>query len=238
MKRQTKLLTAILVVIVIGIIAVVAGQIFFQTDLTEGSQDILVLALDESEPRPGIGAADMGFIVHLEDGKIKNYTPVYPHGLTHPTVEEPAEYQAQGAGKMLLLHDSFYWEDSQKCLKYAKEIVEYNNKNVTLDAVVGVSSSSIDVIIQAAAPIEINGTPMNVSGIDLIREKDWGEGMDRAEAVKILIRGLVKASKDPDKKDKMVKAALDEYSKGKIVMYPEGAFVKLLATKGMDSLMS
>ena len=136
---------------------------------------------------------------------------------------------------MLLLHDSFYWEDSQKCLKYAKEIVEYN-QNVSLDAVVGVSSSSIDVIIKAAGPIDINGTEMNVSGIDLIREKDWGEGMDRAEAVKILIRGLVKASKDKNKKDKMVKAALDEYSKGKIVMYPEGAFVKLLASKGIESI--
>ncbi len=237
MDRQKKLLIGILVIIVIGTIAVIAGQIFFQTDLTEGSQDVLVLALDESEPRPGIGAADMAFIVHLENGKIKNYTPVYPHGLTHPNVEEPEEYQAQGAGKMLLLHDSFYWEDSQKCLKYAKEIVEYN-QNVSLDAVVGVSSSSIDAIIKAAGPIEINGTEMNVSGIDLIREKDWGEGMDRAEAVKILIRGLVKASKDKNKKDKMVKAALDEYSKGKIVMYPEGAFVKLLATKGMDSLMN
>lgn len=237
MKRQTKLLIAILVVIVVGIIAVAAGEIFLQTDLTEGSQDVLVLALDESEPRPGIGAADMGFIVHLENGKIKNYTPVYPHGLTHPTVEEPTEYQAQGAGKMLLLHDSFYWEDSQKCLKYAKEIVEYN-QNVKLDAVVGVSSSSIDVIIQAAAPIEINGTPMNVSGIDLIREKDWGEGMDRADAVQILIKGLAKAAKDPAKKDKMVNAALDEYSKGKIVMYPQGAFVKLLATKGVEKLIN
>lgn len=233
--RRNKLIIAILFVILIGLIAVAASHIYFQEDLTEGNQNILVLALDESEPRPGIGAADMGFIVHLENGTIKNYTPVYPHGLTHPTVAEPQEYQAQGAGAKLLLHDSFYWEDTQKCCKYAKEIVEYN-QNVEIDAVVGVSSSSIDVIIQAAGPLQIGNQTLNVSGIDLIREKNWGEGMDRGEAVKILARALVKASKDPNKKANMVKAAMDEYSKGKIVMYPEGAFIKLLASKGVDSI--
>lgn len=41
MDRQKKLLIGILVIIVIGTIAVIAGQIFFQTDLTEGSQDAL-----------------------------------------------------------------------------------------------------------------------------------------------------------------------------------------------------
>jgi hypothetical protein len=34
----------------------------------------------------------------------------------------------------------------------------------------------------------------------------------------------------------MIKTALDEYSKGNIIMRPEGSFTKLLATKGFESL--
>ena len=34
----------------------------------------------------------------------------------------------------------------------------------------------------------------------------------------------------------MIKVALQEYSNGNIVMQPQGAFAKLLATKGIDKL--
>lgn len=215
--RRNKLIIAILVVILIGLLAVVAGHIYFQNDLTEGDQNILVLALDESEKRPGIGAVDMAFIIHLENGTVKNYTPVYPHGLRHPSVEEPAEYQAVGGGKMLLLHDSFYWENSQQDLRYAKEIVEYN-KSVKIDAVVGVSTVAIDAIIQSASPITVGNETLSVSGIDLIREKDklYGGGYSRGEAVKLLASGLAKAAGHPDKKSKMIEVAMDQFSKGNI----------------------
>ena len=43
-------------------------------------------------------------------------------------------------------------------------------------------------------------------------------------------------TKSDDKKATMIQAALDEYSKGNIVMQPEGSFTKLLATKGIESL--
>ena len=238
--RRNKLIIAILFVILIGLLAVVAGQLFFTENLNEGSQNILVLAIDESETRPGLGAVDMAFLVHLENGTIKNYTPVFPHGMTHPTVQEPPEYQAAGAGQMLLLHDCFYWEDSQQDLKYAKEIVEYqSNGTVHVDAVVGVTTTAVDAVIQAANPLEVNGQTLQVSAIDLIRENDnlYGGALDRGEAVKVLAKALSKAAKDPDKKSKMISAAMDQYSKGNIVVYPQAAFVKLVAIKGMDSIV-
>ena len=34
----------------------------------------------------------------------------------------------------------------------------------------------------------------------------------------------------------MTKVALEEYSKGNIVMSPSGSFVKLLTTKGFESI--
>lgn len=237
--RRNKLIIAILFVILIGLIAVAASHIYFQEDLTEGEQNVLVLAIDESEKRPGLGAVDMGFMVHLENGTIKNYTPVYPHGMRHPTVQEPSEYQAAGAGQMLLLHDCFYWDDPQKDLQYAKEIVEHSNQSIKVDAVVGVTTTGIDGILAAAAPIEVKNQTLNVKAIDLIRENDnlYGGGMSRGEAVKLLVRGLVKASKDPNKKSKMISAAMEQYSQGNIVVYPEGVFVKLIASKGVDALL-
>lgn len=238
--RRNKLIIAILFVILIGLLAVVAGQLFFSTNLNEGSQNILVLAIDESETRPGLGAVDMAFLVHLENGTVKNYTPVFPNGMTHPTVQEPPEFQAQGAGQMLLLHDSFYWEDSQQDLKYAKEIVEYqSNGTVRVDAVVGITTTAVDAIIKSANPLEVNGEQIQVSGIDLIREHDTLHGgeLDRSEAVKLLAKALIKAAKDPNKKSKMIETAMDQYSQGKIVVYPQATFVKLVAIKGIDIIV-
>ena len=76
MDRTRRLIIAILVVIFIGLIAIIAGALFIGHDggLTQGDKNILVCAIDESEDRPGMGACDMAFIVHLENGTLKNYT--------------------------------------------------------------------------------------------------------------------------------------------------------------------
>lgn len=236
MKRN-KLIIAILFVILIGLLTIALSQIFLQEDLTTGEQNILVLAIDESEQRPGMGACDMAFIVHTNNSKIINYTPVYPGQLTHSSVQEPAEFQAQGAGQMLLLHDSFYWEDSQKDAQYAKEIVEQHT-NQSIDAVVAVNTEAMDAIIQSAGEITIKGEVQNITALDLVRENDQlhGGNYTRGEAVKILIKGLAKAAKDPAKKSAMVNTATDQFSKGNIIMNPEGAFLKVLATKGFENL--
>ena len=60
--------------------------------------------------------------------------------------------------------------------------------------------------------------------------------MSRGDAVMELAKALANITKDPDKKNTMIQAALKEYSNGNIIMQPEGSFVKLLATKGIDSL--
>ena len=53
----------------------------------------------------------------------------------------------------------------------------------------------------------------------------------------VLVKALAKAAKDPDKKQTMIKTALDEYNKGNIIMYPKGSFARLLATKGFESIV-
>ncbi|KZX13395.1 DUF4012 domain-containing protein [Methanobrevibacter oralis] len=237
MNRRKKLIIAILVVILIGLLIIIAGSLFFtsNSELATGNKTILVCAIDESEERPGMGACDMAFLVSLENGSIVNYTAVYPGGMYHPTASEPQEAQAQGAGSRLLLHDSFWDADNSKGMQLAKEIVEYNT-NITIDNVVAVNSEALDAILAAASPVEVNGTQMNVSGIDFIREQDWGNGVSRGDAVLEIVKAVAKSAKDPVKKSGMVNAALDQYSKGNIVMDEQSAFVSLLASKGVETL--
>ena len=238
MDRRKKIIIAIIIVLLIGVIIMIAGALFFNSggDLASGNGNILVCAIDESENRPGMGAVDMAFIVKIQDGKIKNYTAVYPGGMTHPNATEPAEAQAQGAGPKLLLHDSFWDSDNEKSMKLAKEIVEYQTQT-PIDAVVAINSKGLDGILDAASPLNINGTKVNASGIDIIREEQTNDGQSRGEAVLDIVRAAAESATNPDKKSAMINVALSEYSKGNIVMTPQGSFVGLLATEGIENLL-
>ena len=237
MDRTRRLIIIILVVILIGLIAVIAGALFMghESVLTHGNRNILVCAIDESESRPGMGACDMAFIIHLKDGTIRNYTPIYPGGLTHPAAAEPMEAQEQGAGSSLLLHDAFWDADNEQGMQLAKEIVEYQTNN-SIDSVVAINSEALDAILSAAGQLEIDGQLTNASGIDIIREEDWGNGVSRGDAVIDVVKAAATAaSSNPATKSAMINAALDQYSKGNIIMDQQGAFVELLASKGFES---
>jgi hypothetical protein len=240
MKRTKKLIIAILLVVLIGLLASIYGALNTGPDLSQEDKDILILAADKYEQSNG--GVDMAFMIHLENGSFANYTPVYPGGMTHPT--QPAS-SALGGGKMFL-HDSLY-DGVEDGMQYAKEIVEYNT-NMTPDAVVLVYDEGVDNVINSIRPLEVDGQVTNLSATDIIRENDAYNGyagnegvtgtMSRSDAVMVLVKALAQAAADPDKKATMVKAALDEYSKGNIVMQPEGSFTKLLATKGIESIGS
>ena len=240
MKRTKKLIIAILLVVLIGLLASIYGASNSGPDLSQEDKDILILAADKYEQSNG--GVDMAFMIHLENGSFANYTPVYPGGMTHPT--QPAS-SALGGGKMFL-HDSLY-DGVEDGMQYAKEIIEYNT-NMTPDAVVLVYDEGVDNVIDSIRPLEVDGKVTNLSATDIIRENDAYNGyagnegvtgtMSRSDAVMVLVKALAQAAADPDKKATMVKAALDEYSKGNIIMQPEGSFTKLLATKGIESIGS
>ena len=236
MNRTRKLIIAILIVVLIGLFAIIASALFMgsDTNLDEGSKNILVCAIDETEDRPGMGACDMAYIVHIENGTLKNYTPFYPGGMTHPTASEPLEAQEQGAGSALLMHDAFWDADNAKGMQLAKEIVEYRS-NISIDSVVAINTQALDAILDSAAPLEVNGKTLNVTALDFIREEDWGNGVDRADAVMEIVKAAANSAKDPVKKASMINAALDQYSKGNIIMDQQGAFVGLLASKGIET---
>lgn len=236
MDRTRKIIIAIIIVVLIILVAIIAGTLLISQnkELSEGNKNILVCAIDESENRPGMGACDMAFIVTLNNGTLKNYTAVYPGGLTHPTAKEPAEAQSQGAGSALLLHDAFWEADNALDMRLAKEIVEYNT-NSHIDSVVAINTEALDAVLNAAGTININGTPTTVSSIDIIREEDWGQGVSRGTAVLDIVKAAAREAKNPDKKSAMINAALDQYSKGNIIMDEQGAFAGLLASKGIET---
>ena len=238
MRRRKKLIIAILLVILIGLLTIIAGALIGGPDLTNESKDILVLASDKAE-QPN-GAVDMAFMVHLENGSIANYTPVYPGGKAHPTQAAPG-----GLSGKMLMHDCL-WNGAKQGMQYAKEIVAYNT-GMQADAVVIVYTDSIDAIINSVSPLIVDGQPTNLSAEDIIRENDAYNGyagsenvqgnMSRGDAVMVLVKALAQAAQDPAKKNTMVQTALDQYSKGNILMTPEGSFTRLLATKGFESLL-
>lgn len=237
MKRSKKLIIAILLVIFIGLIAYIAGTLFMSPDLTHESKNILVLASDKYEQSNG--GVDMAFMIHLENGSLANYTPIYPGGMTHPTQPAPGNLQGR-----MLLHDCL-WNGLDSGMQNAKEIVEANT-GMHADAVVVVYDEGIDNIIDSIRPLKVNGVETNLSATDIIRQNDAYAGyagnenvsgtLSRADAVMVLTKALANAAKDPVKKSTMVDAALKEYSKGNIIMQPQGSFTKLLATKGFENL--
>lgn len=237
MDRTKKLIIAIIIVVLIGLAAIIASVFLIghDTELTEGDKTILVCAIDESEDRPGMGACDMAFLVYLKNGTLTKYEAVYPGGMTHPTAIEPQEAQEQGAGSALLLHDAFWDADNAKGMQLAKEIVEYRT-NTTVDSVVAVNVQALDAVLAAAAPLEVNGQVVNASGLDIIREEDWGNGVSRGDAVMDIVKAAANSASDPVKKSAMINAALDQYSKGNIIMDQQGSFVSLMASKGIESL--
>lgn len=237
MKRTKKLIIAILLVILLGEILIIAGSLFLTPDLTSESKDILVLASGKDE-QPN-GSVDMAYMVHLENGSLRNYTPIYPGGMTHPT--QPAPGGLSGA---MYLHDCL-WDDPIQGMDYAQEIVEANT-GMHSDAVVIVYDVAIENIIDSIRPLYVDGEVTNLSAIDVIRSNDAYNGyagsenvpgtMSRGDAVMVLTKAISNATKDPDKKSTMIQKALEEYSNGNILMKPEGSFTKLLATKGFEKI--
>ncbi|MEE1129096.1 MAG: DUF4012 domain-containing protein [Methanobrevibacter sp.] len=239
MNRTKKLIIAILVIVLIGLLAVIYGALFSGPDLTYETKNILVLASDKEEQSNG--GVDMAFMIRLENGSLKNYTPVYPGGMTHPTQPAPG-----GLGGKMFMHDCL-WDGVDQGMEYAKEIVEANT-GMKSDAVVVVYDKAVDSVIDSVRPLKVDGEVTNLSATEIIRENDAYQGypgnenvqgnMSRGDAVMVLVKALATAAKDPAKKNTMVQTALKEYSNGNIIMKPEGSFTRLLATKGFESITS
>ncbi len=240
-RKKGKLTIGILFMILLLLLAIVAGQTIFNHEgtLTKGEKTILLCAVDQTEPREGMGAIDMAYLVTLQDGSVKNFTPVYPHGMRHPTEPEPEDALDTGARNNagnLLLHDALWYADKNQGIKFVKEIVEYN-LSIKLDAIVLANVEAVDALVKAAGPLSINGTPVVVDVLEFVRE-DQEDGASRGTSVMTVMQGMAIAAHEPDTRNQIMKMAIIQYNKGNIVVWPEEAFMQLLYTKGINAILN
>ncbi|MCK9150503.1 DUF4012 domain-containing protein [Methanobacterium alcaliphilum] len=201
--------------IILLLIILFSGFIFFSFVI--GEHKILLLGIDPSEKRPGIGAVDMAFIITTDNGKIINKTSIYPGGMYHPNATVPQYLQSIGE-KKLLLHDTFWENDTAAAAQLARETVEYHT-NQKIDVTIIINPDGLDALINAAGPLTVNGEVMeNVSSIEWMRD-DQSQGNSRGTAVQEVMDAMLQSSKNPAKIVPLSIAAVQQYMAGNIYIF-------------------
>ncbi|UTB33005.1 MAG: DUF4012 domain-containing protein [Methanobacterium sp. ERen5] len=230
----------ILIVIILILLASVAALVIYQyaqpssTNVMKGDHNILLLTADPSEKRPGVGGVDMAFVIHVTDGDIKNITPVYPGGMTHPSAQEPAAADA-GNGK-LRFHDVLWDANITQDTVLAQQIVKYNT-NMTTDAVVIVTPDAVDAILNSIGPINIpgyNGNGTNAAVSYIRNESEFSKNMSRGNATQTLMKPVMTAAKDPTKAPALFSTIISQYSKGNIMVVPSDLMTQFAISKGLN----
>lgn len=231
-----KLIALIILIILVAGAGLVISHFYSQgKEKFEGNYNVLLLCVDTSEQRPGVGAVDMAFVVNVNQGKVVKLTPVYPGGLAHPTMSPTADMRSNGVDR-LYLHDSLWSDDVEKGSKIAQEIVEYHT-GLKTDLVVIVTPESIDAIINSIGPIYVKGQGY-VSGnsVEFLREEQDKDGMSRGSAVHSLMEGIKTAIQDPSNRKILMETVSSQYAKGNIYVIPSNVFQEFLVYEGINTL--
>lgn len=225
----------IIIILFIAIVGLSASAYTQYKSVSEnvvvGEHTVLVLGVDPSEKRPGLGAVDMAYIINMNDGKVTNKTPLYPHNMVHPTAPVPAYLKSIGESK-LRLHDSFWDNDTEKDAKLAQEIVEYNT-GIKTDIVLVVTPDAVNAVINAIGPISVPGSgQVTGSSIQWLRENQEG-GVTRGNAVGSVMSAIFNATNDKTKMLILLNVGINQYNAGNIYVFPKGAFSKFLISEGV-----
>jgi hypothetical protein len=231
----------ILLIIILVLIALIAAFAVYQyeqpasTNIMKGDHSILLLTADPTEQRPGIGAVDMAFVIGVRDGSVTNLTPLYPGGMRSAVVDEPAQ---AGTGKMLL-HDSLWNADTAADVKNSQEIVQ-TNTGIKTDAVVIVTPTAVDAILNAVGPINIPGYTGNGTNaaVEFIRNQteEKNSTMSRGNATELLMKPVLAAAKDPTKSPALFQVVVQQYLAGNIVVIPKDLMTQFAISKGLNLL--
>lgn len=203
-------------------------------NLIKGNRTILLLTVDPSETRPGIGAVDMAFKVNIMNGSLEGYEPIYPGGMSHPTASPPKELSKYNS--KLMLHDTLWSNNTEEGVQLAKETIEYNT-GIKTDATVIITPAAVDAMIAAIGPIYVEGKGQ-VSGnsIEFLREEQKA-GMNRGEAVESLMKPIYENLKNKDKRTVLYKVAIEQYLQGNIIVLPESLVMDFAVQNGLSYLL-
>ncbi|BDZ72104.1 DUF4012 domain-containing protein [Methanobacterium petrolearium] len=234
---MSKKLIAIILLIIILISGFLIVSYFYTQgkEKFEGNYNVLLLCVDTSEQRPGVGAVDMAFVVNVNQGKLVNMTPVYPGGLSHPTLSPTSEMKSYGIDKYYL-HDSLWGSDTEAGAKIAQEIVEYNT-GLKTNLVVIVTPEAIDALIQAVGPVYVEGQGyVTGNSIDFLREEQNKNGMSRGSAVESLMDGLKDKAQNQTNRKVLMETASSQYAQGNLYVIPSSVFQEFVVYEGINSL--
>jgi hypothetical protein len=231
-----KLIALIILIIAASCASVIISHYYSQgKEKFEGNYSVLLLCVDTSEQRPGLGAIDMAFVINVNHGKVVNMTPIYPGGMAHPTLTPTADMQSYGITKYYL-HDSLWNSDVESGAKIAQETVEYNT-GLKTDLIVIVTPESIDAIINAIGPIYVEGQG-NVTGdaVNFLRDEQNDSGMSRGSAVESLMDGIKDAAENQSNRKAMIETVSSQYSQGHIYVFPSEVFQQFITYEGINNL--
>ncbi len=231
----------VLVILLIIIAAIAAMGINFYSNYQQGkssfsgTHNILVLCTDPTEPRAGVGAVDMAFIIQLNNGKLGEVTPVYPGGLYDPSMNPPADLRSEGVDHWYL-HDSLWTSSLEEGTQRAQQIVKYSTGTST-DIVVVVTPDAIDAVINAVGPVYSNGQEVTSDSLSFLRNDQDENGATRGDAIEGLADGIINATRSSGKKVELIGVLTDQYAKGNIQIVPGDAFQKLISYAGISNII-
>ncbi len=237
MRRLTKVL-----IVIVVILAIIVGALSFLYVDEKGplkstlNAKVLVLCVDPSEGRPGPGSVDMAFVLELQDGNLKNMTPIYPGGMRHPTAEAPDFVKTQGL-YVLVLHDSLWYENTTYDAQLAQEIVEYNT-GIKTDVVVMVKPEAIDAIIASIGGVTVDGQGY-VQGdtLEFLRNEQTEGGMSRGNAIESVANGIKKAAQDKEKRQAIMTTTIAQYNAGNIIVEPNDFAYRFMTAESINKVI-
>jgi len=227
----------ILIAIVIIIICLTSATVVFlyTTNYNQPTDhSILVILLDDTDNLPGIGSADFGFVIQLNNDDITNLTPIYPKALPLPNATPPLELENVGITNLYFI-DSLYDVDLNTGAEHAQEIVE-DDKGMKTDSVVIIRPAAIDAILTSLGGVEINGSLVTNNSLSFLREEQNEGNLTRADAVESMGYAIQDAAQNSSKRSAMIQAITIQYAKGNIVVIPNSLFYNLITQEAMKKL--
>jgi len=238
MSRKYIIIIVILAIVCLGSLGIAyqltqsTTEVDDSVNLVRGNHEILLMTVDPSEKRPGMGAVDMAFKINLVNGSVQGYEPIYPGGMSHPTASPP---KGSGTSK-LMLHDTLWGENTEEGVKLAQETIKYNT-GISTEATVIITPAAVDAMLAAVGPVYVEGKGY-VSGnsIEFLREEQKA-GMNRAEAVESLIKPIYDSLNDKNKRNTLYTIAIEQYLKGNIVVLPKSLVTQFAIENGLNYML-
>lgn len=194
-----------------------------EVNITTGEATILILCVDPSEGKAGVGGVDAIIISKIKNWQINSIEPIWPGHIYHPTAKPPQDLKEHLTQYKLdpvhyYLHDCFWQGNTQAGAKLAAETLEYNTK-IKANFVIIINPQAVDTIIQTVGPVYVPGQGyVNGNSIELLRDQHRNQGISRSESLNSLFNGIITASKDKSKYLSIVYALVTGYLKGNIVL--------------------